>query len=218
VTGIICDSCLFLLVIAKALHLSIRWLACLCRHSSTVAKVTGQATKQLGPSRKGLVVNLANHVRRDPRMVLDVRSERRAQQRWKFPRVRASASLPLGTGLLQDLIDGVQEQRRRRTSCASHATAQVLSGMPLAAATMTSLHCAHCEASLNSIDDRVVRRWTDQHAARRHFHNQVAEHADRSTIRNRHEIVEHLAQRAMKTLRKLVRKALVRNGGFTADF
>jgi hypothetical protein len=209
---------LFLLVIEQALHVSIRRLGCLRRHRSTVAKLTGQAAKQPDPSCKDVVVNLVRHVQRSPRIVLNIRSEYWAQQRWKFLRVRAPAGLPQGASLLQDLIDGVQEQCRRRAFCASHTAAQVLSGMSLAAATMANLRRAQCETSLNSIDDWVVRRWSDQHAARRHFHDQIAEHADGSTICNRHETVEHLPQRVMQALRKFGRQALVRNGGFTPNF
>jgi hypothetical protein len=182
-----------------------------------VAKLTGQATNQLEPSCKDLVVNLVHPVERVPRMVLNVRSEHRAQQRRQFPRVRASAALTQGPGLFHDLIDGMQKQARRRALGAPDTAAEVFASAAVAPATMTRLRRAHGKASLNSIDDRVVGRWSDQHAARCHFDNQVTEHPDGPTVGGRHKAVEHLPQRAVQAQGQFVRQALVRNGGFAPN-
>jgi len=121
-----------------------------------VAKLTRQAAKQLEPSCKDLVVNLVRHVGRDPRTVLDVHLEHRAQQRRQLPQVRASAGLTQGPRLFQDLIDGMQEQPRGRTLGAPYTPAEVFASAAVAPATMTRLRCTHGKAALNSIDDWVV--------------------------------------------------------------
>jgi len=150
-------------------------------------------------------------------LVLDVRPEHLAQQ-WRKRRYRLFAcdGAPWPC-LIQDLIDGMQEQPSSRASCAPDAAVEVLPGAPVASAAVTCLCRTHGKASLNPAHDGVVGRWSDQHSACRHFDNQVTEHPDGPTVGSRHKTVEHLAQRTMQARGKLIRQALKRNGGFTPD-
>lgn len=137
---------------SAASHMHIRRPPWLGRHSSTVAKLTGQAAKQLEPSCKDVVVNLG----RDPRKVLNVLTEQRVQHRRQLRRVEALACLAQGLRLFHDLIDGVQKQARGRALGAPYAPAKVLASTAVAPATMTRLRRTHGKASLDSINDWVV--------------------------------------------------------------
>ena len=146
----------FPLVFGTAPHMCIRRTPLLGRHSSTVAKLTGQAAKRLEPSCNDVVLNLVHHIGRDLRMVLDVRAEHRLQQRRQFARVRASAARAQRPVLFHDLIDGMQKQARRRALGASDTAAEVFTSVAVAPATMTRLRRAHGKAALNSVDHWVV--------------------------------------------------------------